>query len=77
MHGGPTKRRLCFKTDLNIWARKFFSHFESHFERLMHPFTPWKKKITYISGVIRYILCNCLISTSLYLQRQVHEFSRC
>lgn len=75
MHGGPTKQYLCFSTDLNIWARKILSHFESHFEDLYTSFLPEKK--TYRSGVISYILCQCMISTSLYLPRQAYEFSHC
>lgn len=75
MHGGPVKWSLCFKTDLSIWIRKILSHFESHFQRLIHQFALWKSHVQKRSCYWHY--CNCLISTSLYLQRQAQEFSSC
>jgi len=55
MHGGPTKQYLRFKTDLNIQARKILSHFESHFQRLIHQFGPWKKSHTEVESLLTFL----------------------
>lgn len=54
MRGGPTKQYLCFNTDLNIWARKILSHFESHFEDLNTSFLPGKKTHTEVESLVTF-----------------------
>lgn len=54
MHGGPTKQYLHFKTHLNIWARKILSHFQSHFQRPIHQFAPWKKSHTEVESLVTF-----------------------